>query len=149
IGRHSLSFGPLVLGRTPEWDFDPARVEELRHLSRLSGGEERLDLSQVWLAPRRATFTSLQPPLLITLPLLILAEILHTRLGARWTKFRRHRANDETKSSRIPKKKSRKQKLPTPPPPEEKAAKPQPPSPVPEETATRRDRFNRAKRRGL
>lgn len=148
IGSHSLSFGPLVLGRNPEWNFDPARVNELRQLARVSGGGERLDLSEIWQAPRRSTFTNLQAPLLIVLLLLILAEILFTRLGSRWPNLRLARES-VPETNRSPKPARPKFKAKPAPSLESKETAPPPTAPPPVETAARRDRFDRAKRRGL
>lgn len=151
IGRHSLSFGPAVLGRSPEWDFDPARANELRHLSSVSGGEERLDLSQVWQAPRRPSFSSLQPPLLILLLLLILAEVLESRLGGRWLSLRRARTAQRPETApAIPKPKRAKGKK-APPRPQQAAPAPEEPQTAAADEAAmrRRERFDRAKRRGV
>jgi hypothetical protein len=150
IGQHTVSFGPVVLGRSPEWDFDLVRVHELRHLSRVSGGEERLDLSKVWQADRRPSFSSLQAPLLILLLLLVILEVLHTRLGARWIAPRRALVVEQ---ARIPKAARRKRgETPTPSMPrqEEQPEAPETePASVDDAAARRRERFDRAKRRGF
>ncbi|NIP98913.1 MAG: hypothetical protein GWO24_38165, partial [Akkermansiaceae bacterium] len=50
-GPHALSFGPVVVGSSAEWAFDPDRLSELREVSRLSGGRELIDLSKAWVRP--------------------------------------------------------------------------------------------------
>jgi uncharacterized membrane protein len=82
-GDHALSFGPVVTGVSPEWAFDRTRVTELRNLARLTGGEERLDLSATWTAPRRPAFADLRTWLLLALLALLLLEALQTRMGGR------------------------------------------------------------------
>lgn len=148
-GNQVISFGPVTLGRSPEWDFDQARVNELKHLARLTGGEERLDLSRIWQSPRRRVFVPLQNPLLVILLLLVLAEILWTRLASRW---RPAAANAGARLPAVPRTARSKR-------PNEKAASDRPSAPAappaPEEppdgevpAARRRERFDRAKRRG-
>jgi hypothetical protein len=80
-GPHTLPFGPLVAGSSVEWNPDPARIQELRALSKATGGEERLELSGVWQAPRYQEYRSLRPYLLVTLLGVFLAEALLTRMG--------------------------------------------------------------------
>ena len=58
------------------------RAHKLAALSRISGGEERLDLTQVWDAPRRPAFRDLRPILLVVL-LPILGLIIWFLAGPR------------------------------------------------------------------
>lgn len=81
VGGAALSFGPLTVGASPEWSFDAARVAELKEISRLSGGRELLDLAHAWLKPARQEFSSIRNWLLVALLLLVLVEVLATRLG--------------------------------------------------------------------
>ena len=81
IGGAVLPFGPLTAGTNPEWAFDRARIDELATLSRISGGEERLDLTRAWNAPRRSSFRDLRPGLLVALLITILADAMITRMG--------------------------------------------------------------------
>lgn len=161
VGNHALPFGPIVLGRSAEWDFRPQRLEELRQLSRLSGGEERLDLSEIWQSPRRLAYSDLRLPLLLLLLLLFLIEAAWTRIGGRWP-FRTASAKREAPGPARPKIRKRKQAIPAPAlygepdpaTPKEKPASPEPsPSPAPGPSLTdeerRQRRFARAKRRGL
>jgi uncharacterized membrane protein len=77
----TLPFGPLVASGSAEWTPDRARLLELQAVSRASGGVERVDLTKVWQAPRRATFADLRPLLLVVVLLLFVLEALFTRLG--------------------------------------------------------------------
>jgi len=81
IGEHALSFGPLSVGSSIEWAFDPERLTELRAVSVQTGGRELLDLSKAWLRPPFTAETSLRIPLSILLILLVLTEALLTRTG--------------------------------------------------------------------
>ncbi|MCB1225099.1 MAG: hypothetical protein KDK99_04740, partial [Verrucomicrobiales bacterium] len=86
LGDAALPFGPLSVMANPEWDQDPQRLQELAEVSRLSGGVERLDLSEVWQAPRPPAWRSLLPILLPILLVLLLLEAWQTRAG--WQLFR-------------------------------------------------------------
>ena len=82
-GHHALAFGPVVVGSSAEWSFDPERLAELREVSRLSGGRELIDLSTAWIRPPAIHSTNLRLPLLIATFLLILFDALITRMGWR------------------------------------------------------------------
>jgi hypothetical protein len=90
IGEAAIPFGPVVVGSSPEWNFDRGRIEELRQLSAQSGGEERNNLAEVWKQPERKEFASIQPALLVVALLLILADALATRMGWSWSSLRGH-----------------------------------------------------------
>ncbi len=81
IGNQTLPFGPVMVGRNPEWDFDQRRIHELRDLARVTGGGERLDLPSVWQATGSSRSQSLVPYLLIAALLLFLIEALLRRLN--------------------------------------------------------------------
>jgi uncharacterized membrane protein len=81
VGEHSLPFGPLGVGSSVEWAFEPERLAEMRAVSNQTGGRELLDLSKAWLRPPFIAETALNLPLGIALVLLILAEALVTRTG--------------------------------------------------------------------
>jgi uncharacterized membrane protein len=83
VGSFVLPFGPIVAGANPEWTRDRHRLEELKALSQATGGEQRLDLSSIWSAPRASGTTSLRKFVLIALWFVMLAEFLQTRLGWR------------------------------------------------------------------
>ena len=81
VGKTALPFGPVTTITNPEWQFDPSRVSDLRSVSQQSGGAERLDLGDVWTAPRPDAWQGLQRPLIIGLIVLLLLEALQTRTG--------------------------------------------------------------------
>ena len=83
VGRYALPFGPVASGVNPEWNFDRARVAELQNVARVSGGEERIDLSKVWQSPRQEEFNGIRAWLLAALLVVFLVEVLATRLGWR------------------------------------------------------------------
>jgi hypothetical protein len=87
VGGHALPFGPLAVGSSVEWAFEPERLAELRAVSNQTGGRELLDLSKAWLRPPFVAETPLNLPLGIALVLLILAEALVTRTGWRMPRF--------------------------------------------------------------
>ena len=80
-GEHAIPFGPLIVGSSTEWAFDPERLSELRSVSAQTGGRELLDLSQAWLRPSVIRETNLRTPLVITALILILLDALVTRTG--------------------------------------------------------------------
>ena len=81
VGEHAFPFGPLSVGSSVEWAFDPERITELRATSNQTNGRELLDLSNAWLRPTFIAETSLSLPLGIALLLIILVEALLTRTG--------------------------------------------------------------------
>src|SRR5262249_46385184 len=81
IGDVALSFGPVNAITNPEWSFDRRRLEELRDASARSGGAERVDLSDVWRAPRPPAWRDVQRWLLIALMVALLLEAWQTRAG--------------------------------------------------------------------
>jgi hypothetical protein len=81
IGNAALPFGPVTVAGSAEWSFDPARMQELRQLSQRSGGEERLDLAQIWRAPRPIAWRSIRPWLLALWAVLFVADAALTRVG--------------------------------------------------------------------
>ncbi len=85
IGKVALPFGPILSASNVEWQFRPEAVLELRSLSAMTGGKERLDLSKSWEAPPQQRFTEVRPWLLVLLLALVVADALLTRLG--WMLF--------------------------------------------------------------
>ncbi|HWA26171.1 MAG TPA: VWA domain-containing protein [Lacunisphaera sp.] len=88
IGGVALPFGPLAAA-SAEWDFDRARLAELRQLSERSGGRERIDLAAIWDTPRDEHQRSLRAWLLAFFTVVLLADAALTRLEislvpARW-----------------------------------------------------------------
>jgi hypothetical protein len=83
VENFTMPFGPLVAGSNLEWTFDPARLLELQSAARATGGVERLDLTKIWQAPRRAEFYDLRNALLGLLLGVFVLDALGTRLGWR------------------------------------------------------------------
>lgn len=81
IGGIALPFGPIVVGGSPEWAFDPTRVEELKQAVEVSGGQELVDLSKAWTQPEVKEFASIQPWLLTILLCAVILDALFTRMG--------------------------------------------------------------------
>jgi hypothetical protein len=81
VGQTALPFGPVTVAGSAEWAFDRARLEELKALSARSGGRERLDLADVWRAPRAAMWRSVQGWLLSAWLCCLLLDAALTRLG--------------------------------------------------------------------
>jgi len=80
---HSL-LDQLLVGGSPEWSFDRSRIEELRQVSILSGGAERINLAEVWKQPVRKEFASIQSWLLVLALFMVVADALVTRMGWSW-----------------------------------------------------------------
>jgi hypothetical protein len=90
IGSNALPFGPLNIITNPEWTFDRTRLTDLATTAARSGGSERLDLSDIWRAPRPPAWSPLTRPLLITFLLILLLEAYQTRTG--WPHSSRNRS---------------------------------------------------------
>lgn len=131
----ALPFGPLNAGTDAEWSFDRERVAELKRVAARSGGEERLDLSTVWDAPRRKDFSDIQAPLLILLLLVLLVEAAVSRIHG----YRPARAVGREQSHRTMHQ--------APPLPVQPKASPPPPS-MDSPPTEKRSVFDQAKRRG-
>ena len=138
LGAAALPFGPVTAGTNPEWAFDRTRIDELAALSRISGGEERLDLTRVWNAPRRPSFRDLRPWLLAAWLLAILAEALVTRMGWGLPRFAGRRTPPPGRPTRAP--------TPGPQPDKPPGVAPSPVPPTPEPPDQRRRRLAQAKR---
>lgn len=81
VGENALPFGPLSVGSSVEWAFEPERVAELRTVSNQTKGRELLDISKAWQRPPFVAETSLRLPLGIALVLFTLVEALLARTG--------------------------------------------------------------------
>lgn len=155
-GPHGIPFGPIVVGSSAEWTFDPDRLAELRSVSRISGGRELLNLDKAWLRPPAIHSTDLRLPLFVAILCLMLFEALISRMGWSLPKFSLPQRKPRTAPSApdefdIPAEKPTLTKSPAKPEPE-KPSPPTPPAdnppPATEETEEkRRSRFDRAKRR--
>jgi hypothetical protein len=83
VEEFTLPFGPIMAGSNAEWSFDRSRLAELEHLARSSGGTERLDLEDIWRAPRQPAFQDIRRWLLLSLLGLFVIDALITRLGGK------------------------------------------------------------------
>ena len=83
IDRQGIPFGPISVGKSPEWDFNAQRIVEIKSLSKSSGGQEVVELAQVWNAPRAVQRLFLTPYLICAFLLIFLIEALLSRLGKR------------------------------------------------------------------
>ena len=79
IGDTVLPFGPIAAAVDPEWSFDQTRVAELKTVSQISGGNERLDFAGIWEMSQQAVLANWRPWLLWGFLLCFLAEALCTR----------------------------------------------------------------------
>jgi hypothetical protein len=141
VAENALPFGPLSVGSSVEWAFEPERLAELRAVSLQTSGRELLDISKAWLRPPFTAETSLRLPLGIALVLLVLAEALLTRTGWKMPQLA------------LPNRAPRVPRVKIPKPIQVKSAPPvaleipeATPAPLaPEEESTRSARFQRAK----
>ncbi|MEO6568783.1 MAG: VWA domain-containing protein [Opitutaceae bacterium] len=81
IGDKALPFGPIAAVGSAEWSFDRTRLAELRDLSARSGGGNRLDLAQVWTAPRPVAWWDIQIWTLLGFLGVFIVDAVLTRLG--------------------------------------------------------------------
>lgn len=146
-GSNALPFGPLNVGSSVEWAFDPQRVTELRAASNQTGGRELLDLSKAWLRPPMERDYSLRLPLVISLLVLVLLEALVTRTDWKLPEFALPERKAKVAKTKVVKPKA----TPSPTPPvitDEPAPTSQAPmAEVPLEDTDRRSRYQRAKDR--
>jgi hypothetical protein len=141
VGENALPFGPLSVGSSVEWAFEPERVGELRAVSNHTGGRELLDISKAWLRPPFIAETSLRLPLGIALVLVTLVEALLTRTG--WKMPQLALPNRTPRPPRVKIAKPKPAGPPPPPPtvvPETKTT-----TPPPTDESSRSERFKRAK----
>ncbi|MEX2579775.1 MAG: VWA domain-containing protein [Verrucomicrobiales bacterium] len=144
LAGSTLPFGPVSVGSESEWQFDPARVAELRETARTSGGSELLDLSKAWRKPPAPAFESIRDPLLAVAMLIFLLEALITRTG--WKLPVADTSLRHRRSARQPAQAAATEAIPAPPEP--KAPPPAPATETPESVRTsRKSRFDRAKKR--
>lgn len=156
VGSQALAFGPVLVGTSSEWAFDEARTEELRQISRASGGRELLEMSEAWRNPPVERFTDLRSELLVALLALMLLEALVTRTGWRlpgWNlQGRAVRAAGQKAKNKVPAKPAANASpaAAATAPATGTAAAQSGPAPTasnePQDAASRQSRFNRAKR---
>lgn len=140
VAGNALPFGPLSVGSSVEWSFDPERVTELRAVSSQTGGRELLDLSKAWLRPPFVAETSLRLTLGIALLGLLLLEALMTRTGWKLPVFALPARSPKVTAVKPVRRKREKQELPT------KSETPATPVSAASES-DRQSRFQRAKDR--
>lgn len=139
IGPNAIPFGPLTVGSSVEWAFEPERLTELRAFATQTGGRELLDLGEAWLRPPHDHEISLRLWLALGLLTLIIAEALLTRTG--W-KVPLPGLPSFERQPRVKREKIVPEARVEPEP------EPELPKPPPEEQATeRRSRYQRAKDR--
>ncbi len=150
VGDASLPFGPVNGGSSAEWQFDRARLAELKQVSARSGGEERVELSSIWKSPRKKEFVDIRPHGLTLFLVLFLVEALLTRTGWTMPRIARAKANRPELMKPINVQQSmpgtQHSKIEKPAPRGQPFAPPKPPSGT--EPAKRRSVFDRAKRGG-
>ena len=81
VGEHALPFGPITVGSSVEWAFEPERLAELRTVSAQTGGRELINLEDAWLRPPNRQDVSLRLWIAVALLGVLLAEALLTRTG--------------------------------------------------------------------
>lgn len=144
VGTYAIPFGPITLGSSIEWAFEPDAISELRAASKQTGGRELLDLKTAWLRPPFIQDTSLRLPLVLLILGMLLIEALITRTGWKMPEFRGRIPRIATPKARTKTTKTASsEEKPLTTRPEEK---PVVPSPEIEDSA-RRSRFQRAKDR--
>ncbi|MGJ8634533.1 MAG: VWA domain-containing protein [Luteolibacter sp.] len=87
VGENALGFGPVSVGSSVEWAFDPERLAELRQVSYQTKGRELLNLEDAWLRPPYVAANALSLPLGILLAMLVLLDALVTRTGWKLPEF--------------------------------------------------------------
>ena len=146
VGEHALPFGPITVGASVEWAFDPERLTELRAITAQTGGRELVDLAEAWVRPPRDHAVQLRLWLVLALLTLVVAEALMTRTGWKLPIPSLPQSRPRVpKPTRAPKPAVTKSKTPEP---EEKSAAPTTePSTPPIDDTQRRSRYQRAKDR--
>jgi uncharacterized membrane protein len=150
VGSYAIPFGPLTLGSSVEWAFEPERISELRAVSRQTGGRELSDLSTAWLRPPFIDDTSLRMPLCILLLGVMIMEALMTRTGWKMPAWAWSASVSKPKAKPI---KPKRLKPTSPPEPsvirEKRESSPtNEPTPTPSaDEESRRSRFQKAKDR--
>ena len=81
IGNVRLPFGPIAAPTGAEWSFDEKRLQEVRALSRASGGVERTELATIWDDRIPGGELDLRPHVLAGFLVVFLFEALMTRVG--------------------------------------------------------------------
>ena len=100
VGDNAIGFGPVSVGSSVEWAFDPERLAELRSVSYQTDGRELLNLEEAWLRPPYVAANSLSLPLGIGLLALILLDALITRTGWKLPEFAKLERQAKVKKAR-------------------------------------------------
>jgi hypothetical protein len=141
VGGNALPFGPLSVGSSVEWAFEPERLTELRAVSNQTRGRELLDISKAWLRPPLVAETSLRIPLGIALILLMLVEARRTRTDWKFPQLAFPQGLPKWPRIHAARQKPVKNAVATPEVPAEPTSQPI----LPPEESTRSARFQRAK----
>ncbi len=141
IGNVRLPFGPIAAPTGAEWSFDEERLEEVRALSRASGGVERTELTTIWDDPIPGGELDLRPHVLAVFLVVFLFEALMTRVGWQLPSFELPR-RAEMLSVDSPRAVAARESMPREREPRESVA----PEPQTASADERRKRFERAKR---
>lgn len=94
VGNFTLPFGPFNVGSSAEWAFQGERVEELRHLSAVTGGRELLDLQKAWVRPEQVRVADIRVWLALAVLLCLLMDALITRAG--WPLWAKQAAGEKS-----------------------------------------------------
>ncbi|MCW1921522.1 VWA domain-containing protein [Luteolibacter arcticus] len=81
VGEHALPFGPVTVGSSVEWAFEPERLAELRTVSAQTGGRELINLKEAWLRPPNRQDVSLRLWIALSMLGFLVLEALLTRTG--------------------------------------------------------------------
>ena len=141
VGENALPFGPLSVGSSVEWAFEPERLAELRAVSNQTRGRELLDISKAWLRPPFVAETSLRLPLGIALVVLVLAEALLTRTGWKLPQLALPNRVPRAARVKLPQAKRAEKEIPLPTAQPDREVQPLPAA----EESARSARFQRAK----
>jgi len=81
VGPHAMPFGPITVGSSIEWAFEPERLTELRSIAAQTGGRELLDLADAWKRPPYEHEVTLRLWFVVSILGLVILEALMTRTG--------------------------------------------------------------------
>ncbi|BDS06403.1 VWA domain-containing protein [Oceaniferula spumae] len=151
VGEHAIPFGPVIVGSSTEWAFDPDRLAELRSVSAQTGGRELVDLSKAWMRPPVIHETDLRIPLAIAALVFLLLDALVTRTGWKMPLPSVGKRNQAKSTKTLTKPDSPAElSIPSPekpPVPEQPRDTPVASPPAPSPTTARSSRYDRAKRK--
>jgi hypothetical protein len=96
VGEHMIPFGPLKADGDAEWRFDPTGPDKLRELSKMSGGREISDFSEIWESTPVRRLKDISKYIFSLALILFLLELYHSRTGS--FRLRRGGASDTAQS---------------------------------------------------